>query len=57
MRELLNKLRQIITRNKECNYGIVNARKKESNKSAPKAKEKKPNKVRRNRWGFPVRGD
>ena len=54
--KLLDRVRQIITRNKECNYGMVgkSPNKKESNKEPPITKEKESNKVRRNRWGFPT---
>ena len=45
MNKLLIKMREII------------AKKIKPNKEAPITKEKKSNKVRRNKWGFPVRGD
>ena len=55
MKDLLNKIRQIIKRKKESNYGVIgkSSNKKESNKKPLIAKEKEPNKVRLNRWGFP----
>jgi len=56
MNKILNRLRQIITRDKECNYGTIGKKqnKKELNKSAPNTNKNKSNKVRINKWGFPV---
>ena len=54
MNKILNKIRQIIAGNKECNYGCVNKKENKSNNSARNAKEKDANKVGRNRWGFPT---
>ena len=61
MNKILNKVRQIITGNKECNYGFINKKEvKEApkedkpNNSALNANKKFTNKVGRNKWGFPT---